>query len=77
MKRTKFKKLLSELESLTHKQKTELSEIIKQSSKTDKMLSSIGEPEECKHCESTSYYKWGKESGIQRYKFIINDIPQQ
>ena len=22
----------------------------------------------CRHCKSKSYYKWGKESGIQRYK---------
>lgn len=68
MKSTGFKKILSELGSLTYKQKMELLEAIKQSSKTAAVLENIGDPGECRHCNSKNYYKWGIESGIQRYK---------
>ena len=61
MKRAEFKKLLSELENLTYKQKMELLEVINQLSKPDTALKSIGAPKECRHCKSKSYYKWGKD----------------
>lgn len=68
MKSIKFKKLLSGLSDLTYKQKIELLEVIESSSKTDQLLETLVNSEECRHCKSQSYYKWGKESSIQRYK---------
>ena len=68
MKSLKFKKLVSDLDSLTYKQKMELLRIIESSNKTDQLLGTLINSRECRHCKSQSYYKWGKESGIQRYK---------
>ena len=39
-----------------------------QSNKTDQLLGTLINSRDCRHCKSQSYYKWGKESGIQRYK---------
>ena len=68
MKNIKFKKLLSEAETLTYGQQTELLSTIRESSKADELLCRISNKEGCRHCQSQNYYKWGKLSGIQRYK---------
>ena len=68
MKSLKFKKLVSDLDSLTYKQRIELLKIIEGTNKTEQLLGTLVHSSECKHCNSQSYYKWGQESGIQRYK---------
>lgn len=68
MKSLKFKKLVSDLDSLTYKQRIELLKIIEDTNKTEQLLGTLINSRECRHCKSQSYYKWGKESGIQRYK---------
>lgn len=68
MKRVKFKKLLSELKTLTYKQKQELLDKIKVAEAKDIILGDDAKSNCCKHCSSKHYVKWGKESGLQRYK---------
>jgi len=68
MRRKKFNKLLLELDKLTYSQKCELLTTIQKVESTNKLLCSISVFENCKHCDSKDYVKWGKRAGIQRYK---------
>ncbi len=68
MKNREFKQFLSQLKTLTFKQKTMVSETLKHSKPIDGTLGNLGTTNECRHCHSKEYYRWGYESGIQRYK---------
>ena len=68
MKRRQFKRFLSQLYFLTFKQKATLSTALKHVQPVDGVLGNLGVVNACKHCQSKRYYRWGYESGMQRYK---------
>jgi len=68
MKKGKYSKLLSELKSLTFKQKVNLTEELKTFKPIDGLLGELGAVDSCKHCNSKNYYRWGIGAGLQRYR---------
>lgn len=68
MKSCQFKRFLSQLDFLTFKQKAALSTALKHVQPVDGVLGNLGVVNACKHCQSKRYYRWGYESGMQRYK---------
>jgi len=68
MKRRQFKRFFNRLHLLTFKQKAFVANTLKHLEPIDGMLAHLGVAQTCRHCHSESYYRWGYESGIQRYK---------
>lgn len=68
MNKRQFKQFLNQLHRLTFKQKTLVFDTLKPMEPIDGMLGELGATKACRHCHSKHYYRWGYESGIQRYK---------
>ena len=68
MKSSQFKEFLSQLNLLTFKQKARVGEVLRHAQPVDGLLGNLGVANACRHCQSKEYYRWGCESGIQRYK---------
>ena len=68
MKKRSFERLLSQIEKLTPAQSKQLKNTLKQQY-SEKQLAIISkEMDHCPHCGTTSIYKWGTRSKLQRYK---------
>ena len=68
MKSSQFKEFLSQLNLLTFKQKARVGEVLKHAQPVDGLLGNLGVANACRYFQSKEYYRWGCESGIQRYK---------
>ncbi len=63
-----FSRLLSQLQKLTFEQTKKVENYLHVKSSTEKLEEITGEVNNCPHCKSESFYKWGVRSGLQRYK---------
>ncbi len=70
MQNKAFHRLLSQLKKLTPTQTKQLQNHIKQKCSIKTIEEVTGFADNCPHCGSTIFYKWGVRSGIQRYKCI-------
>ncbi len=68
MQNKAFTKLLKQLEKLTFSQSKRVEEFLHYKSTTESIEDTIGTADSCPYCHSESLHKWGKRSGLQRYR---------
>jgi transposase-like protein len=68
MKINLFHKLLKELEKLTYTQSKQAEDVLHKKCSLKSLEDVMGDTNECPHCQSTSFYKWGVRANLQRYR---------
>ena len=68
MQNKAFHRLLSQLNKLTPTQSKQLKNKLKQKCSIKTIENITSKVDYCPHCGTTSIYKWGYRSGLQRYK---------
>jgi len=68
MQNKAFHRLLSQIDKLTPTQSKQLQNHIKKKCSIKTMEDATGHADHCPHCGTTNFYKWGINSGLQRYK---------
>ena len=68
MENRAFYRLLSQLDKLTPTQSKQLENHLHKKCSIKTLEDVAGTADHCPHCGTTSFYKWGINSGLQRYK---------
>jgi len=68
MKVNLFQKLLKELENLTYTQSKQAEDVLHKKCSLESLEDVTGYINECPHCQSQSFYKWGVRANLQRYR---------
>ena len=68
MRNKAFSRLLSQMQKLTFEQTKKVEKYLHLKSSNENLEEITGEVNNCPHCESKSFYKWGVRSGLQRYR---------
>ena len=68
MKVNLFHRLLKELENLTYSQSKQAEDILHKKCSLENLEDITGHTDECPHCQSKSFSKWGVRANLQRYR---------
>jgi len=74
MRNKAFHRLLRQVNTLTPTQSKQLQNQLNQKCSIKTLDDTTGEVSHCPHCGTTSVYKWGYRSGLQRYKCKDNAL---